>query len=538
MRQSEIRAVLLVLIIAALPGCRLMITVPTGGHVTGGSPAHFCDSGQSCNIEFANTGVSANFQAVPWDGWIFMGWRKDWKYLCGGSQESCDLSTDNPYLLSTYPFITELIESDELFFLQPVFVRGTPIDTAIAAVSDPDLRACLQFVVDDIGDVQYAEELHRLECGNMSSLQGLDAFVGLEQLKLEDFENESIDLSPLRALVRLHTLAIVGNGDDDTFEDTHHLAEQLISLPLLESLDLSRNNIHNLAPLAAPLAQLKRLTGLNLWGNYISELSPLADLSQLTSLNLLGNQIEDIRPLATLTQLRFLELTGNTVSDLSPLATLTELRTLNTIGSPLTDISPLQELEQLQFLNLSGGSISNLAPLASLEQIEVLRVRNNEITDTDALAGLDRLYLLDLAGNSIDDIGGLAGLSRMDFLDLSRNAISDLGPLVGMTALQELHLSQNEIVDIGPLATLVNLLEIHLDSNAITDISPLSDLEHLEFLFLMDNEISEIQGLIDSLSPETRVLLMENPLSCEDIHRLLNIDTIDVVYEPLPPGCT
>ena len=525
-------------VVAVLPGCWVEITVPEGGYVTGGSPAYFCDSGQSCEIEFSETGVSANFRAVPWDGWIFMRWRKDWKHLCGGSQESCDLSTDNDFLLAAFPAITELIESGEKFFLQPVFVRGTPIDTALAAVPDPELRACLQFVIDDIRDVQYAEELPRLECGSVRSLQGLDAFVGLEHLQLDDFENESIDLSPLQALVRLHTLAIIGNSDDDTLEDTSHLAEQLIPLTRLKSLDLSRNGIQNLAPLAAPLAQMKRLTRLNLWGNNISDLGALAELKQLTSLNLLGNQIDNLEPLAALTKLQYLELSGNSISDLGPLVSLTQLQTLNIIGSPLNDIRPLQALEQLQFLNLSGGSIRDLTPLANLKQMEVLRMRNNEITNLDALAGLNRLTWLDLAGNAIDDIGGLAGLSRMDSLYLSSNAISDLGPLMGLTSLQELDLSQNEIVDVGPLAGLINLQELDLSGNAIADISPLSDLGQLELLFLTDNEISEIRNLTESFSAETRILLTGNPLSCAEIDALLNSDDVFVVYDPLPEGCS
>ena len=533
---KDLSIALLLTTLATLTGCWIEINVPEGGHVTGGSPAYFCDSGQTCDIEVDDLQFSANFNAVPWDGWVFMGWLRDWKHLCGGSSETCVLNTDNPYI-TAQPGVIELIASDEVFFLQPVFVRGTPIDTAIAAVADPELRVCLQAVVDDIRDVVYAEELQRLECGNLRSLQGLEVFVGLEQLTIEDLENESIDLSPLAALVRLRTFALVGNGDDNTFEDTSHLAEQLVALTQLESLDLSRNDIHDLAPLAAPLTQMKGLTRLKLFGNVISDLGPLAQLRRLTSLNLLGNQIEDIGPLMAMTRLQFLELSGNSISDLNPLAALGELRTLNIIGSPIDDISPLQDLRQLQFLNLSGANISNLAPLASLRQLEVLRLRHNQITELDALAGLNRLTWIELARNAIDDIGGLAGLTTVEYLDLRDNEISDLGPLVGMRRLQEVDLSENAIVDVDPLAGLETLRELRLGNNAVVDVSPLTDLDELDFLDLAENGITELGDLANSLGPKATLVLSGNPLSCEQIEQLQSTENLNVLYAPLPEEC-
>ncbi|KAA1193985.1 leucine-rich repeat domain-containing protein [Pseudohalioglobus sediminis] len=520
-----------------LSGCWIEVSVPSGGDVTGGSSGYYCESGQTCAIEVADMRFSATFEARPWAGWVFMGWRQDWKYLCGGSQETCTLSTDNPYFPED-PRLVKLIESDEVFYLQPVFVRGTPTETAIAAVADPALRVCLRTVVDDIRDVAYAEELPRLECGNLQSLQGLEVFQGLERLELDDFENELIDLSPLQALVRLRTLALVGNGDDDTFRDTSHLGEQLTAMPDLESLDLSRNAIDDLSPLAVALAQLKRLTQLNLFANQISDLRPLSALHKLTSLNLLGNQIEDIGPLAAMTRLRFLELSGNSITDLRPLAELKELTTLNTIGSPIDDISPLQGLQQLQFLNLSGGNIDNLAPLQSLTALEVLRLKRNQISEVDSLAGLNRLTWIELAGNAIEDIGGLADLTRVEYLDLGENALRDLGPLAGMIGLQELNLNQNRIVDVGPLAGLDNLRELSLGGNEIVDVSPLTDLAGLDFLDLRENAISEVGDLANSLSPGAILLLSGNPLSCGEIDRLLSEKQLSVVYHPLPAECT
>ncbi len=83
----------------------------------------------------------------------------------------------------------------------------------------------------------------------------------------------------------------------------------------LSSLDLSRNRISNVHPLAA----LKNLQSLDLADNEISDADPLAALGQLETLDLSGNEIEDVRALAALTNLRYLNLAGNPIEDMGPI---------------------------------------------------------------------------------------------------------------------------------------------------------------------------------------------------------------------------
>jgi Leucine-rich repeat (LRR) protein len=87
------------------------------------------------------------------------------------------------------------------------------------------------------------------------------------------------------------------------------------------SLDLTRNNITDLTPLAG----LTNLVALELNINNITDLTPLAGMANLSILNVFGNNISNISPLARLTNLRSLLLYENPISDLTPLAGLTNL---------------------------------------------------------------------------------------------------------------------------------------------------------------------------------------------------------------------
>ena len=83
----------------------------------------------------------------------------------------------------------------------------------------------------------------------------------------------------------------------------------------LSSLDLSRNRISNVHPLAA----LKNLLSLDLADNEIADADPLAALDQLETLDLSGNELEDVAALAGLVNLRYLNLSGNPIEDMAPL---------------------------------------------------------------------------------------------------------------------------------------------------------------------------------------------------------------------------
>src|SRR5690606_27526942 len=73
------------------------------------------------------------------------------------------------------------------------------------------------------------------------------------------------------------------------------------------------------------LDENKKLIGLNLSENQISDLSFLSNLTSITHLNLSGNDISDITVLSYLIKLTYLNVEENNIKDISPLAELRQL---------------------------------------------------------------------------------------------------------------------------------------------------------------------------------------------------------------------
>lgn len=150
---------------------------------------------------------------------------------------------------------------------------------------------------------------------------------------------------------------------------------------------------------------------------YIHSLEALRYFSNLTYLGL-GYAVQnaenpadpiDISPLAELTKLTSLQMGGLVIDDLSVVANMPHLISLTVFGGKrLTDLSPLSGLTELQALTLNNNRISDVSPLAGLTKLIYLDLQANQITDVTPLAGLTGLTRLFLANNPIQDYTPLA----------------------------------------------------------------------------------------------------------------------------------
>ncbi|XP_017341462.1 leucine-rich repeat-containing protein 61 isoform X1 [Ictalurus punctatus] len=121
---------------------------------------------------------------------------------------------------------------------------------------------------------------------------------GLLKSRTGEFDLESILFLKLRSL-EIYDLGCIGECIN------------------LERLDLSGNNITNLAPLAS----LRLLLVLNLSANRISNIEPLSSCESLQSLNLAGNlisSIDGLHALKTLRKLESIRLKDNTYNHTNP----------------------------------------------------------------------------------------------------------------------------------------------------------------------------------------------------------------------------
>jgi hypothetical protein len=103
----------------AVSGCKIEMSATEGGSITTASGAYSCAAGQQCvSIDVVDLFFDETFQALPEDGFVFAGWRKRNRGLCGGSKNDCRLFTSgfegNDILLS-------FLDTDEVFYLEAVF---------------------------------------------------------------------------------------------------------------------------------------------------------------------------------------------------------------------------------------------------------------------------------------------------------------------------------------------------------------------------------------------------------------------------------
>lgn len=139
---SGISKTILVVVLLLLNACKIVIPVSEDGQVVSGSGAYDCAAGETCEIDVVDTFFDETFSAEPAEGQVFLGWQKRDGGLCGGNDESCQLSTVD---FAGNEVLAEFLSTDTEFYLEPVFVvEGGP---------DYQLRYCevLVFTETDTG---------------------------------------------------------------------------------------------------------------------------------------------------------------------------------------------------------------------------------------------------------------------------------------------------------------------------------------------------------------------------------------------------
>ncbi len=105
-----------------LASCKLRIVVPRGGDVASESGAYSCPSGW-CDVDVVDFYFDETFVARPHSGYRFDGWKKADRFFCGNNKEAyCRITTtgfEDDAQLSE--IIRNFLESDEVFYLEPVF---------------------------------------------------------------------------------------------------------------------------------------------------------------------------------------------------------------------------------------------------------------------------------------------------------------------------------------------------------------------------------------------------------------------------------
>ena len=128
---------ILLISLLTIASCKVRVVVPEGGSVTTQSGAYDCAAGKTCNIDIVDFFFDQTFVAKPAQDYRFKFWRKGDRRFCGVSSEPCRLFTTgldaNADLAGA---MRSFFESDEVFYLQPVFEKkATANDCTPAAAS-------------------------------------------------------------------------------------------------------------------------------------------------------------------------------------------------------------------------------------------------------------------------------------------------------------------------------------------------------------------------------------------------------------------
>lgn len=316
---------------------------------------------------------------------------------------------------------------------------------------------------------------------NISNLKGLEYATNLQRLDLTD--NTITDVSPLGALPNLTALSLRLN-DADNLPDLAALKN-----PNLQMLNLIGDYYGDQPAKLAGLANLTKLSNLQMVSTHLTSIPRLAPNAPLTTLDLSGNKITDVSALARYPQLTSLGISSNKISNWAPIAKLTNLTTLMAGNNPQTNIADLKALTKLQKLNLSQLGLTDA-------DIKTLLPQLTSLTNLS----------IDFNGQ-ISDLSPLANLTKLTYLNFNKDAVSDLTPLANLTKLTSLAFSNNQVSDVRPLANLTNLTSLGFLRNQVLDLSPLHNLKQLtnfnakfQFVTKPNLTLPAKQGLVATLA--------------------------------------
>jgi hypothetical protein len=103
-----------------IASCKVKVVVPEGGTVTSASGTYICEPEKPCKINVVDIFFDETFTANPANGYEFHAWKAQDRGLCGGKATPCKLSTTG---FANFPKLMTALESEEVFFLSPVFVK-------------------------------------------------------------------------------------------------------------------------------------------------------------------------------------------------------------------------------------------------------------------------------------------------------------------------------------------------------------------------------------------------------------------------------
>ncbi|HOW50923.1 MAG TPA: leucine-rich repeat domain-containing protein [bacterium] len=215
-----------------------------------------------------------------------------------------------------------------------------------------------------------------------------------------------------------------------------------------------------------PFAKMPNLRKLDLrFSAGIKDLTPLAGLKNLEELTIWGTGVTDLSPVKDLPKLRRIDAKMTQISDLKPVAAMKNLFALDVLMAPVADITPLADHPALAEVVLCSTKVPDVAPLYGYaERVTYLDLCNTLIPDVTVLTKFKNAQKLKLWGLKIKDASIFSGMADLRYLDLRNTPVASLKPLEKLEKLQtvivaETKVSKKEIARFKKIRPTVELVE-------------------------------------------------------------------------------
>lgn len=386
----------------------------------------------------------------------------------------------------------------------------------------------------------------------ISSISGLENFVGLTELKLNN--NSITDVSAIATMTKLRELELEHNNITD--------ATAIINLENIYLLNLGYNNISS-------VECAKNKTGLillKLNNNSLTDVSELKniktkygyelDLSGNTNLtgleklepgeidliNLSDCNLDDtIIPILQKLKISNIELRNNNIVDAWNLCTIPNLD-LDLSGNK--NIDPILIPTNVDSLKVANCNISNLENFAEDfngyeldlsnnpiddSQIQYIKdnsliflyINNTNIKDVSELTNVKYLYL---DGNK--NVTGIEKLIQLEILSMNDCGLTDLNFMKTLTKLNTVYMNNNKLTNTEGIKELSNITKLYMENCELEDINFLEKLSNMSELYLDNNNIANIEVL--SKLKKLWILYMNNN-KIQDISSLSNLESLSIL---------
>lgn len=356
--------------------------------------------------------------------------------------------------------------------------------------SQRNISLCTDTLVDDR---MIPEDLPALETfsvsestiSDMSSLGHMPSLISLELFKCDIKGRQTLpelpkltyvnvfstdfgdtDLSSLRVASGLKYFKMAGCN--------LHTISFLEGTTLLETVDVSSNNVSDISPLKGN----EQMRSLIFSDNDVEDISAIGNMTAITTLEMSKNRIKDLDSCELLINIESLVSGSNQIADINGLKNTSLIETLDLSNNQITDISPIAgNAPNLNTIILGGNKIDDISVVSGCVELKTLDIANNEIKSLDPLRNQSTITFLSACGNQIRKIDGISECTSLVFADLGENDIESLDGLssAGETNMVLL-LQNNRISDFASLDPSKKYRGLSIYGNPVKDLTFISEL--------------------------------------------------------------